>query len=114
MNKYSHLISPTQGTVSLGLLHLKNSSVVLDPTGLFKYDRKIAPWGLSVISPIGGETGHLTDEAESILFECPRFRDGILRSPVFNAVTEIAAVPPSKHASKVVSSFRELKFWGRM
>ena len=43
-----------------------------------------------IFSAMGIRNGHMTDEAESVLFACTRFYY------VLNAVTEIAAVPSSK------------------
>ena len=67
--------------------------------------------GLSVISPIVGDTGHLTDEMESIQYQDSRFCDWILRGPVLKPVTETAPPLSSKFASNLLEAKSD--FWGQ-
>ena len=38
-------------------------------------------WELSVIIPVGGKTGHLTDEMESEQFECTIICEALFSTP---------------------------------
>ena len=65
--------------------------------------RKQPRGGMSVIFPVGGNPGHLTDKSESGRYFLNALNFAI--DPILNAVTANAFVPPKFASYLVVSSF---------